>query len=72
VEELLLTPADLAENGYPEAAGGFEQAPLPRAPGGPARLFAVDCEMCYTEEGLELTRLSVVDKFCVPLVRYPT
>lgn len=31
------------------------------------KLFAIDCEMCYTEKGLELARISLIDHLHRPL-----
>ncbi|XP_019953938.2 RNA exonuclease 1 homolog [Paralichthys olivaceus] len=36
----------------------FSKSPPPDGNGG---VFALDCEMCYTKQGLELTRVTVID-----------
>lgn len=64
-----LTLRQMHENGYPKAEvdgsvinfSGFVKT-RPAAPNViPLEMVAVDCEMCYTREGLELTRVSLVD-----------
>jgi RNA exonuclease 1 len=61
-----LTARQMHENGYPKAAEGEEIQPgfVRTLPAGadvtPLEMVAVDCEMCYTHEGLELTRVSMV------------
>ena len=70
-----LTPAQLADNNFPLPAFDSASGLLRCQPGyvvtqpagqGVARaphhsMLALDCEMCYTAVGLELTRCSVVD-----------
>ncbi|KAK4704396.1 RNA exonuclease, partial [Phenoliferia sp. Uapishka_3] len=40
---------------------GWIEAPYMKPTGGIRRVLGLDCEMCLTEDGSELTRLSVVD-----------
>ncbi|XP_039890877.1 RNA exonuclease 1 homolog isoform X1 [Simochromis diagramma] len=50
------------QDGRKESLDGFVSTfskPLP--PDGNAGVFALDCEMCYTKQGLELTRVTVID-----------
>uniref|UniRef100_A0A665WS00 Exonuclease domain-containing protein n=1 Tax=Echeneis naucrates TaxID=173247 RepID=A0A665WS00_ECHNA len=50
------------QDGRKESLDGYVSTfskPLP--PGGNAGVFALDCEMCYTKQGLELTRVTVID-----------
>ncbi|XXQ37898.1 Exonuclease domain-containing protein [Plasmodiophora brassicae] len=65
-----LTQEELIANEYPLPTcltdDGWRRAP-PVADLASARLLAVDCEMCTTANGLELTRLSVVDADLVVL-----
>ncbi|TNY23327.1 ribonuclease H [Rhodotorula diobovata] len=42
-------------------ADGWVEAPYLPEKEGPKRVLGLDCEMCLTEDGSELTRLSVVD-----------
>ena len=70
-----LTPAQLADNNFPLPVFDAESGLLRCQPGfvvtqpagqGVAKaphhsMLALDCEMCYTAAGLELTRCSVVD-----------
>ncbi|XP_057834287.2 small RNA degrading nuclease 5 isoform X2 [Cryptomeria japonica] len=62
-----LTERQLEENGYPtDVAGGHKSMPgfvsTRQAPTGSThKMLALDCEMCYTSEGLELTRVTLVN-----------
>uniref|UniRef100_A0A3Q2V8K9 REX1, RNA exonuclease 1 homolog n=1 Tax=Haplochromis burtoni TaxID=8153 RepID=A0A3Q2V8K9_HAPBU len=50
------------QDGRKESLDGFVSTfskPLP--PDGNAGVFALDCEMCYTKQGLELTRVTVIN-----------
>uniref|UniRef100_A0A7N6A318 Exonuclease domain-containing protein n=1 Tax=Anabas testudineus TaxID=64144 RepID=A0A7N6A318_ANATE len=50
------------QDGRKESLDGYVSTftkPLP--PDGNAGVFALDCEMCYTKQGLELTRVTVID-----------
>jgi RNA exonuclease 1 len=77
-QKLLLSSSDLTENRYPRLAdlkaGAAELAeyvatPMHAGPGEPvAKVFAVDCEMCYTQQGLELTRVTMLSQYGVKLV----
>lgn len=61
-----LSSRQMYENGYPKCSEGEDIQPgfvktLPAAANvTPLEMVAVDCEMCYTKEGLELTRVSMV------------
>eukprot|EP00850_Spirogloea_muscicola_P006918 SM000034S12672 [mRNA] locus=s34:116735:121941:+ [translate_table: standard] len=65
----LLTRGEMVEQGYPiprevgDASGCPEGYLMTRSAGGKPKheMLAIDCEMCYTEKGLELTRVTVVD-----------
>nr|XP_046248128.1 RNA exonuclease 1 homolog isoform X2 [Scatophagus argus] len=50
------------QDGRKESLDGFvttfSKSPPPDGNGG---VFALDCEMCYTKQGLELTRVTVID-----------
>uniref|UniRef100_A0A673AK36 Exonuclease domain-containing protein n=1 Tax=Sphaeramia orbicularis TaxID=375764 RepID=A0A673AK36_9TELE len=50
------------QDGRKESLDGYVTTfskPLP--PNGNGGVFALDCEMCYTKQGLELTRVTVID-----------
>ncbi|GAM21132.1 hypothetical protein SAMD00019534_043070 [Acytostelium subglobosum LB1] len=61
----LLADDELIENGYPQSKD-CTASPWARAVLGkdndPFNLLAVDCEMCVTTTGKELTRISIVDE----------
>lgn len=67
VDEYVLTEDQLDENGYPlslseeEGYVQTEPAPEPRPSGWVSPMIAVDCEMCGTQNGLQLARLTLVD-----------
>eukprot|EP01012_Entosiphon_sulcatum_P062179 TRINITY_DN8835_c0_g1_i1.p1 TRINITY_DN8835_c0_g1~~TRINITY_DN8835_c0_g1_i1.p1 ORF type:complete len:552 (-),score=82.00 TRINITY_DN8835_c0_g1_i1:8-1522(-) len=64
-EAYLLTEAQLLENDFPLLTSpGFKvahPAPSDSLVQNPRHMLALDCEMCVTTQGLELTRCSIVD-----------
>jgi len=70
-----LTVQQMKDNDYPLAESslpgfltlspkGDDDCNLSGGRSGGDRLVAIDCEMCRTENGMELTRVSVVDDMC--------
>ncbi|XP_062913571.1 RNA exonuclease 5-like isoform X2 [Mobula hypostoma] len=61
----LLSKEDMIQNGYPVAgfpgSEGFVQSRCTTEVTDSSPLFGLDCEMCLTRKGKELTRISVVD-----------
>ncbi|KAI5071426.1 hypothetical protein GOP47_0013677 [Adiantum capillus-veneris] len=58
-----LTEAEMQEHQYPLCANDSGYVQTQAADGQSYRnLVALDCEMCYTKDGLELTRVSLVDE----------
>ncbi|KAH9308458.1 hypothetical protein KI387_036369, partial [Taxus chinensis] len=63
-----LTENQLQDNGYPcEVDGGHNSilgfvSTRQSRTGYAHKMLALDCEMCYTSDGLELTRVTLVDK----------
>lgn len=53
----------------PSRDTGYVQTlpPLPSKDGNQPSVYALDCEMCYTTAGLQLTRVSVVDMELSPV-----
>ncbi|EJD49017.1 hypothetical protein AURDEDRAFT_112749 [Auricularia subglabra TFB-10046 SS5] len=70
----ILTPEQMIDNDYPipsylaevftKPAGWVEtptRVPYTPASSKPPKVYALDCEMCLTEDGKELTRICVID-----------
>ncbi|KAH9922386.1 uncharacterized protein B0H18DRAFT_1018161 [Fomitopsis serialis] len=59
----ILSTEQMIENDYPPP--GFLETPQPLAStesqGKQSRIYAIDCEMCVTEDGKELTRVCIID-----------
>ncbi|EAU90918.1 ribonuclease H [Coprinopsis cinerea okayama7 len=71
--QYLLSLEQMIENEYPipsymadvfEKPSGWLETPQPAnppVPGSKQRIYAIDCEMCMTEDGKELTRVCLID-----------
>ncbi|PCH42778.1 hypothetical protein WOLCODRAFT_138067 [Wolfiporia cocos MD-104 SS10] len=70
--DYLLTTEQMIENDYPvpsyvaevfEKPPGWVETPAPAADASAEspRIYAIDCEMCMTEDGKELTRVCIID-----------
>jgi RNA exonuclease 1 len=60
---LVLSPSDLRDNDFPlETSPGYVTLRDDIESSHAGKLVAVDCEMCITEQGFELTRVTLVDE----------
>ncbi|EGG15092.1 RNA exonuclease 1 [Cavenderia fasciculata] len=64
VSAYVLTDEELIENGYPMPNLYFDKEgwSTPNRDGSGHELLSIDCEMCRTNEGLELARISIVNE----------
>eukprot|EP01130_Rhizamoeba_saxonica_P008044 TRINITY_DN3251_c0_g2_i1.p1 TRINITY_DN3251_c0_g2~~TRINITY_DN3251_c0_g2_i1.p1 ORF type:complete len:264 (-),score=54.01 TRINITY_DN3251_c0_g2_i1:1-792(-) len=61
-EYYILSQKQLKDNLFPMEEDNENYATLPESDEIDSRMFAIDCEMCLTTKGSELTRISIVDE----------